>query len=720
VNALRKKIAVLVALIVLLIGGGRDALAAPSCAEGPQIVGSEYIGTPCADTIRAPRSVTIVRGEGGDDLLFGQRGNDTLYGGEGNDRLYGGIGDDRLRGGPGDDLLSGGFGADTLDGEDGDDYARGDATIDRIGDTGTGGNDTLSFSTGVTPGFPNAGNLGYRGFPESADGRGVFVDLGDDFANDGLAPAGGGVDEPLAPAKSFEAFETVIGTAFSDLIVGGPGDQTIFGGGGADVIRGKEGNDLIFGGDEGDFCEATSENTLHECEFSSESKVEPRSPASVAFGEMSPEGVGRPALHFTGSNEGDTVVAGYSEEPRQVTFSLNGVPAKTFSLGEPPDSLVLAGLGGDDSLTAAGFPSTTSVMVLGGDGEDDLTGGETEDALVDGAGDDAVSAAGGDDAVPNNEGADELDAGPGEDLFISDAVCEGDLLDGGPDRDNANWANFGTAVAIDLGTGTAGLVGGGQPECGGGTLSSLGGIEDIEGTSFDDTLVGDSGDNQLLGRAGSDSYFAAAGNDSILANSGDTDTTIGCGPGWDTALIDIPTHTEAADYADPAPSDCEDVEERAKNSFRPPGTPPAPEPEPESESPPEPEPPAAEAESSAGRPFPVVQSATGQAQDRTPPHTAIHHWPPRRALTAGRTRRVVFAFRANEPGARFRCRIDRRRFRPCRSPRAYRLRLGRHVFRVFAIDRAGNRDRLAAVFRFAVRRLSGRWSRSHRRREPSR
>src|SRR6188768_1084984 len=132
--------------------------AAPSCAEGPETVGTTIIGTPCADVIRLPRTVTTVLGEGGDDRLYGQRGNDSLFGGEGADRLYGGIGDDRLRGGPGDDRLSGGFGADSLDGEGGDDFARGDATVDRIGDSG-GGVDTLSFATGVTPGFPNEGKF---------------------------------------------------------------------------------------------------------------------------------------------------------------------------------------------------------------------------------------------------------------------------------------------------------------------------------------------------------------------------------------------------------------------------------------------------------------------------------------------------------------------------------------------------------------------------------
>src|SRR5690349_7119970 len=116
----------------LLIATPAGAIAAPTCAEGPETVGSQIIGTPCADTIRAPRGITTLRGEGGDDILFGQRGNDSLFGGEGADRLFGGVGDDRLRGGPGADRLSGGFGADSLDGEAGDDLDRGDATVDAI------------------------------------------------------------------------------------------------------------------------------------------------------------------------------------------------------------------------------------------------------------------------------------------------------------------------------------------------------------------------------------------------------------------------------------------------------------------------------------------------------------------------------------------------------------------------------------------------------------
>ncbi len=668
------------------------ASAAPSCAEGPQIVGDTYIGTPCADTIRAPRGVTVVFGEGGDDTLYGQRGNDTLYGGGGNDRLYGGIGDDRLRGGNGNDLLSGGFGADNLDGEQGSDIARGDATIDAIDDTGSAGTDTLSYATGATPGFFNKeGNYPdfsvYDKFPPTVEGRGAYINLETGKGDNGLAPAGGGVDEEVGGTS----FEVVIGTAFPDYIVGTEGSETFYGGGGADVILGGGGEDEAFGGAEGDYCDAA---TTVSCEFSGpDTEVEPRDPTTIDAGLMTTAGAAPPALYLTGSDGADTIQATYSDQPPTVSFTANGGPAGTFVLSEQPDSVLLAGLEGDDTLSATGFPETTSVVLLGGEGSDSLIGGETEDALVDGPGDDTVSAAGGDDAVPNNGGTDELHAGSGEDLFISDAVCEGDTLDGGPDRDNANWANFDEAISIDLGAGAAGLVGpGGAPACGGGVPTHLQAVEDVEGTGGDDVLLGDSGDNQLLGRPGADTFHAAAGNDSILANSGDSDLAIDCGSGFDTALIDIPTDT----YRDPAPVECEDVEERAKNSFRPPGTPPAPVP--------------------AAEPAALARPAG----DRVRPRTRILHRPGRTVFTRSRWRRVVFVFGSNEGGARFRCKLDRGHFRRCGRRRAFRVRAGRHVLLAYAIDRAGNRDRSPVRFRFVVRRANGRWSRSRPRRAQSR
>jgi Ca2+-binding RTX toxin-like protein len=667
--------------------------AAPSCAEGPETVGTTIIGTPCADTIRMPRTVTAVQGEGGDDVLYGQRGNDSLFGGEGNDRLYGGVGDDRLRGGPGDDRLSGGFGGDSLDGEGGNDFDRGDATIDSIGDSG-GGSDTLSFATGVTPGFPNTGAFFTdAGFPPGAEGRGVYIDLGDHFANNGQAPSGGGFDVPLEPATDFSNFETVIGTPFPDYIVGTSGAETFYGGGGADLIDGGGGGDIAHGGADEDGCVDVA---TEDCELSGE-EIELRDPGSIAVGVMSPGGPGGPAVYLTGSDESDRVTASYASGA--VTFTLAAGSEGQFEAGtaggcsapsggsvscpvpETPDSILLAGLAGDDALSAPGLPEAVSVVVLGNEGDDSLTGGETEDALVDGAGDDTVNAAGRDDALPNNGGADELHAGAGEDLFISNAVCDGDLLDGGGDRDNANWANFGSGVTIDMAQHVAGLIGPqGEARCNNANeLTSLQAIEDIEATNGADNLIGDSGPNQLLGREGPDNFFAGAGNDLLLVNSGDSDGTVDCGEGFDTALIDL------APIVDGPPVGCESVEERAPNSFRPPDTPPDPEPEPPvTNAPPPPPPPRT------------------SKPDRRPPATHLRHHPAALLFASGLRRRVSFSF-SSESGAGFHCKLDGRPWRICRSPRAYLVLPGRHVFRAFAIDLAGNRDRSPVRFGFRVR-----------------
>ncbi len=677
--------------------------AAPTCAEGPETTGNTIVGTPCPDTIRAPRGVTTVRGEGGDDTLYGQRGNDTLLGGEGGDRLYGGVGDDELRGGAGDDRLSGGFGADSLDGEGGDDFARGDATIDAIADSGAAADtDTLSYATGATPGFfDRPGVSDYGGFPAEREGRGAYVNLQSGLGDNGLAPSGGGVDEGLGGTS----FETVIGSAFPDFIVGTADAETFYGGGGADVILGEGGADVAHGGADGDSCDAAA---TFECE-SDEEEVVLRDPGAISVGLMAVQSGESPALYLTGSDEDDAVTATYAANT--VTFSLGSGsdggfdtgPSADGGCGTPaggqvvcpaplaPDSIVLAGLEGDDTLAVSGFGSgfteATSIVLLGGAGEDQLTGAPTEDALVDGDGADVVDAGGRDDAVPNNGGDDQLHAGSGEDLFISNAVCDGDLLDGGPDRDNANWANFNAAVAIDMGAQRAGLVGpGGQPQCSSASLlSALEAIEDTEGTSLGDVMLGDAGNNQLLGRPGEDVYSALAGDDVILANSGDSDASIECGEGFDTALIDFSGQ-------DPAPIACEDVEERAPNSFRPPNTPPDPSPE---------QPPGGEAGFSSSIPPRPPRRPSG---DRRPPATRLLHRPARLLLAARPRRRVAFAFSAGEPGASFRCRLDRRPFRPCRSPRAYLVAPGWHAFRVFAIDRAGNRDRSPASFDFQVRR----------------
>ena len=625
-------------LVALFPGGSvAEQSAAPSCAADPTVIGTTIKGTPCDNLIVAPTWIAVVQGgdgddtivpapilaatscptgchldigsqtfEGGpgDDVVYGERGNDRLFGGAGNDQLFGGIGDDLLAGGAGNDRLSGGFGFDSIDGEEGDDYVRGDATIDTLVDRG-GGTDTLSYSTGITPGFFDNHAPDFSavpGLPPAGGERGVYIDLSGTTGDNGVAPFGGGID-----TVEVGDFEVVIGTAFSDYIVGSGAGETIFGGGGGDVIRGAGGDDTLYGGADGDnldggldantldggagsdHCASPSGGTSCESGVNTGGVVL-RDQSKISAGLLAPADPRYAQVYLAGSSLTDKVTVTYTPGPSaSVSFALGSGSAAfdtsaaaaggcdppvgtqlTCPLSKPLDSIVLAGLGGGDTLSASGLPDSVSVVLAGGEGADSLTGGElSEDVLADGPdesgpGNDVLNAFGGDDALLNNEGLDQLFGGTGNDLFLSDSICDGDLIDGGAERDNASWTKFDeSGVAANLSSATAGAPGpGGSPTCASGSLGSILSIEDLEGTTLGDFFTGDSAENQLLGWAGADTYSAGAGKDRILANSADVDPVIDCGADADMALIDRPPVVETA------ASNCENVQEAAPNNFR--------------------------------------------------------------------------------------------------------------------------------------------------------
>ena len=89
-------------------------------------------------------------------------------------------------------------------------------------------------------------------------------------------------------------------------------------------------------------------------------------------------------------------------------------------------------------------------------------------------------------------------------------------------------------------------------------------------------------------------------------------------------------------------------------------------------------------------------------QDETPPDTTITRSPSSKT----KKRRASFEFVSSEPFSSFECKLDKRGFKPCRSPRGYGkqlLRPGRHSFRVRALDEPGNTDRTPARMRWRVR-----------------
>jgi hypothetical protein len=75
--------------------------------------------------------------------------------------------------------------------------------------------------------------------------------------------------------------------------------------------------------------------------------------------------------------------------------------------------------------------------------------------------------------------------------------------------------------------------------------------------------------------------------------------------------------------------------------------------------------------------------------DTTPPNEKINGGP------SGKTHKhkATFRFTATEPGSTFKCKLDKKKWSNCNSPKTYTgLKEGKHVFKVKATDAAGNVD----------------------------
>jgi len=264
-------------------------------------------GTPNGDTLDAGAGNDIALGLAGNDTILGGEGNDLIHGGDGDDVLEGNAGDDVIYGGWGADQLTGGTGNDQLFGEwGGDTYVyqpgHGEVIIDddhRVLNWGYGGEmPALAAMSSGYGGEWDGGEGGYGGGWDGGEGGygGAYVDdapnvltfgpgirpedlryseqNGDlviEFANQpgdrvilrGYEPnratqtrsvdiirfADGTeiVAENIEPTGKTEIADGeggwMYGTAASDTLIGGDGDDVMDGQGGADRLAGGAGSD---------------------------------------------------------------------------------------------------------------------------------------------------------------------------------------------------------------------------------------------------------------------------------------------------------------------------------------------------------------------------------------------------------------------------------------------------------------------------------------------
>ena len=420
-------------------------------------------------------------------------GDDTVIGNNVANYLEGRDGNDELRGNGGDDILEGGNGADRLDGGAGMDWAS-------YRDSSTGV--TVNFAEGTLTGAHAEGD--------------VLVNI-----------------------------ENIIGSAYADVLTGDDGANSLEGGPGADSLAGGTGEDTA---------------------------SYARSAAGVTVRLHSGETRG-------GDAEGDTfaamVTVGYNDsngDDQQETVPdiehLRGsVYADTLAgdsrvnnlAGGPGDDRLYGGPGGGDDVLSGG-PGADSLF--GGIGDDVLEGGADADTLRGGPGADTAaytqSAAGveirlhdgtvrgghaeGDvldgienlsgsayaDILEGDTGANRLDGADGADKLwgngsndmleggAGDDVLEGgdggDMLNGGAGIDWLSYAGSDAGVTVKLrdGTGAGGHAQGDE----------IAGIENVEGSAYNDVLGGDNSDNHLVGGGGNDGLWSSNGDDVLDGGAG--------------------------------------------------------------------------------------------------------------------------------------------------------------------------------------------------------
>jgi Ca2+-binding RTX toxin-like protein len=501
-----------------------------------------------SDILRGGDDSDLLAGEEGDDILYGDAGDDFLYGGTENDTLYGDANDGKLFG---NDKLFGEEGDDILYGEAGDDELAGGDGIDQL--YGGLGNDSLNGGSENDKLYGDAGDdklYGDAGDDELAGGAGddqLYGGIDNDTLN------GGDDNDQLFGEDGNDILkgeannDELAGGADADTLYGGAGDDKLSGDAGNDLLLGEAGNDLIDGGTEVDT--VSYENALSRVVVNiDEAQNYENSGGSfhptIVFSSLIP----------TDTEPNFTINAGTAKDGFGTTDSLRnleniiGSGFNDVLIGNSQDNRILGNTGndllvgnagndyfdgGEDSDTVSyrrdpgrvnvnleqneaidGFDGNDQIYhvenVVGSGFDDEIIGDAKANVIHAGDGDDFVETRDGNDIIFCEGGQDTLSGENGDDFLVGGT--DADRLNGGEGNDTASYFTSETAVAVSLTTGT-GWTGDAEDD-------RLEAIENLEGSQFEDLLIGDSGNNILSGLGGNDLIYGEAGDDWLDGGTG--------------------------------------------------------------------------------------------------------------------------------------------------------------------------------------------------------
>ncbi len=542
-------------------------------------------------------SRTTVEGDAGNNTLNGTGFDDNLLGGDGDDKLYGKAGDDVITGGKGDDLLVGGTTGDASQAGDGNDtyiWSKGDgndtirdvsnslAEVDRLILTDVMPDDVklerTSGSTSLTITILSTGEVitNLHKFYSAREANGIEVI---EFADGTIW----GLDEILAETtvEGDAGNNTLNGTGFDDNLLGGAGD---------DKLYGKDGDDTLTGGTGDDFLRGDAGNDTYVWSKGDGNDTINDGGASLAevdrltLTDVTPDDVkltranGSEHLTITILSTGEVITDQYSFHNTSRGYGFEVIEfadGTIWGLDEILAMTTVEGDAGNNTLNGAGFDDN----LLGGAGDDKLYGKDGDDTLTGGTGDDFLRGDAGNDTYvwSKGDGNDTINDG-GASLAEVDRLT---LTDVTPDDVKLTRANGGEHLTITiLSTGevitdqyryhnTSRGYGIEVIEFADGTIWALdeimsqittegdAGNNTLNGTDFDDNLLGGAGDDTLDGGEGDDILDGGDGNDTIYGRSGNDTYVWSKGDGNDT-VYDNSTSMSEVDrliLADVIPAD---------------------------------------------------------------------------------------------------------------------------------------------------------------------
>lgn len=222
---------------------------------------------------------------------------------------------------------------------------------------------------------------------------------------------------------------------------------------------------------------------------------------------------GRNAVTTRGGNDtittgtgDDTINAGNGNNTINAGDGNNVVNTGAAGGGTAGVSGDTAGTGDDTITTLAGNDAVNA-----GNGNNTVSTGAGIDTVITGVGNDGITTDGGRDTIRAGAGDDTIDAGAGNDVLRG--MAGDDRLNGGSGDD---WAYYnGAASAV-----TVSLANTGAQQTGGAGLDTLSAIENLLGSSYNDTLAGNGAGNRLKGAAGNDLLNGQGGNDTLGGGTG--------------------------------------------------------------------------------------------------------------------------------------------------------------------------------------------------------